>query len=269
MIKLFDRILSFFLRYSPRKALVHLELRVAHSLGKGSGGGGGYTQRAIEVKNCAQFLMDFEDTNNRKVVIFDIGSNDLQWSKAALAMWPHSEIHAFDPIPLSEESKRVLENSNGKITFTKIALGSENANRTFYEPKVDNSLSSFADISLLISGDFTAREEEVVTLDSLYHRGALTVPDLVKLDVEGWESEVLLGARLLLHATKVIQFEISPATLMAGSSLFRIHQLLSSLEFEVFRMEPRGLCSIGEPSYLNENFRVTNFLAKKRITQVR
>jgi hypothetical protein len=61
---------------------------------------------------------------------------------------------------------------------------------------------------------------EIVTLDSIVDQHSIKAPDLLKLDVQGFEMEVLKGAVKCLQGTRYILTETSFAPLYKDEPLF-------------------------------------------------
>ena len=127
-----------------------------------------------------------------KVVVFEPGSNN---------------------IPYIEENVRSLSNT----TLVREAVASRNGTATFYEDNVtgqNNSLrSSFkgAETVARSHGEdlvLTAHEVDLVTIDC-YVAEHMIMPDFIKIDVEGCEYEVLLGARKTLPLVRSLMVEVS------------------------------------------------------------
>jgi FkbM family methyltransferase len=70
------------------------------------------------------------------------------------------------------------------------------------------------------SGRTAQRVVPVVTIDSLLDERAIDMPDLVKLDVQGFELEVLRGGRRLFGAVEAFVLETSFYRFHTGMPLF-------------------------------------------------
>ena len=73
---------------------------------------------------------------------------------------------------------------------------------------------------------------EIKRLDDLADELALTEPILMKIDVQGMEDKVLLGAEQTLARTSILILETSFQSLYKGQALFdRIYRLLCDRGF--------------------------------------
>ena len=69
----------------------------------------------------------------------------------------------------------------------------------------------------------------MITLDSL----EVDKVDMIKIDVEGYEMEVLKGAEKMLQSIKFLMIELNNNTKNYGSSNIEIEKHLESLGFKV------------------------------------
>lgn len=116
--------------------------------------------------------------------------------------------------PNTRNHKRLLENLrlNGlnHVVVRKVGVGSRGETRTMVgSPLTPGGASVDAKTveELLRAGVETVVEEiPIVTLDEEISQASLPVPDFIKIDIEGWELEALLGARNTLELYKPALF---------------------------------------------------------------
>jgi hypothetical protein len=115
-----------------------------------------------------------------------------------------------------------------------------------------------------------AKQQEVLltTIDTFcVSRGIKTI-DLLKIDTEGTEFEVLLGAKAMLESQRItaIQFEFGETYIGSGLNFKWFWDRLSP-DYRIFRVLTRGLFEMKEYSFDHEIMKIANYVAvlKSRI----
>lgn len=155
-------------------------------------------------------------------VIYDIGANEAVWTQLARAVIPAATIHAFEALP--KYQKVYKKNTSGlhNVTLHEVALGAQDGLK---EMNVAGHASSFLQIGSLIK-EMHGQEKEgtelvpMATLDQYVIKNQLPWPDLIKLDVEGYELEVLKGAIQCMTECKGLILEVSFFERHVGQPLF-------------------------------------------------
>ena len=173
-------------------------------------------------------------------VFLDIGANvGLYTIAAARLVGNGGDVHAFEPCSQTfarlEENVRL--NALRSVSCHRVALSDENAEAELSLAK--DGFDAWNSLGKPYMGE-TAGHETVrtVTLDSFVKEqrldGRITA---IKIDVEGWENQVLTGAEKLLSATDApamcVEFTEEAAQL-AGSSCAALYQTLVRLGFQMF-----------------------------------
>ncbi len=150
--------------------------------------------------------------------VYDVGGHigylSLYFAKFA---GPQGKIHVFEP---GENNLPYLERNisgHANITLVRVAVGAAPGRATIYLENLagqNNSLvPEFAELARNAAlagagaGKVTPRDIAVTTLD-LHSAATRTMPDFVKIDVEGFELEVLQGMRELIGKRPVILVEV-------------------------------------------------------------
>jgi FkbM family methyltransferase len=151
-------------------------------------------------------------------VLIDVGvqgGENIRWRP----LGDHLVVHGFDPI--EEVVQELIEENRGRSNrhYHYMALGDADGERAFYFNSANPTASSMYRQG---TGRFEVETAEQVRmvpmrrLDSLLAEGVIPEADFIKIDVEGFEKDVLFGARELL-GTGVLglqtetNFAISPS----------------------------------------------------------
>jgi FkbM family methyltransferase len=139
----------------------------------------------------------------------DVGANIGQYSLFASKCIPSGRVISFEPVKeiFNQFKESVFKNKIQNITLYNKACGDSKQHVTIYKKNGDAGGSS------IINLDFGKKETveliEVVTLDDILIN--IEKISFIKIDVEGYEYEVLCGAQKIIHKFKpVLLIEYSP-----------------------------------------------------------
>lgn len=157
--------------------------------------------------------------------ILDVGANEGQFAALAREILPEVEIHSFEP--LQEPLQRLHERSPALSPHRifPFALGREASSQTMFRNESSPS-SSFLEMQVLHREELPhtkgVEEERVVVrrLDDIVTEQELAGPFFLKIDVQGFELEVLLGGNDTLQNTLAIVLEVSVRDLYEGAPTF-------------------------------------------------
>lgn len=149
-------------------------------------------------------------TSGGGVVIYDIGANDGELTLPYVC--PPHRVVAFEPQPevcrrLRERAEQAAGVSAAEgLRVVSCALGAREGTAVLHRYSDDTfstlhqrSPSDLDQYDLAAAGEISV---EVVPLDTAVSRNGLAPPDIIKIDVEGAEREVLLGATQTLHTAR-------------------------------------------------------------------
>lgn len=160
--------------------------------------------------------------------IMDIGASHGPWTSTALTQWPASRYTLFEPLREHAETLNNLRATHPGITWFPLALGSR---------KTDLPISVYPDhldAASLAYGGPGSRKVTVERLDDLLSDGRTTPADFIKIDVQGFEFEVLKGAQKMIDQTQVMIIETYFFRFAPGMSLF--HEMIEHMHSQGFRV---------------------------------
>jgi FkbM family methyltransferase len=180
----------------------------------------------------------------------DVGAN-LGLFSLILAQVGCARVHAFEPIP--QTYSRLLVNLERnpelgrKIVANQLALGARAGTFDFAVSFTSPGQNKMALSCLPGSRSDRRIACNVITLDSYFTSVPVPTALVIKIDVEGFETDVLRGAECLLRSGRVrfIYSEIIPQALTeAGSSVGEFSELLHSVGFDPMILDGHSITAV-------------------------
>jgi FkbM family methyltransferase len=167
--------------------------------------------------------------------VVDVGACQGDWTRLLRKVFPAAQVLMVEPQPRHEATLlRLQAASAGKIVYKRVLVGPPGMpNASFY---VMDDTSGGLGSSVLPERSGVPRhtiDMPIHTLDDLIADAGLTGPELLKLDVQGFELEVLKGATRALGQARYVLLEVSIVQYNEGSPL--IDQVLSWMSSHGYR----------------------------------
>lgn len=154
-------------------------------------------------------LQDLKKRGLQCYSIIDVGANLSNWSRMAKKIYPDASFCLIEPqIEMKEELEKFCTEFKDSI-YILAGAGSkkEILTLTIWEDLAGSSFIPLPDNALKQSGK--QREIEIITINELIETGKIKIPQLIKLDVQGFELEALKGAAKTFGITDVYILEVS------------------------------------------------------------
>jgi len=164
--------------------------------------------------------------------VVDVGAHTGQFSLLARRLYPEATIHAFEPLPEAATKFREVFADDPLVRLHEVAIAPAKGDATLY-------LDSAWDGGSLLPGEWVSEREIPVhagPLEEFVAVDEIRSPALLKLDVQGYEREALVGCSTLLD-----QFDDVVVELMLRED--RIGQPLAADVIALLR--DRGLQLVG------------------------
>jgi FkbM family methyltransferase len=170
--------------------------------------------------------------------IFDIGSNEGQFAGKVASICVNADIHCFEP--LNEPFQKIKNDFKNKknFNFYQFALGNENGKKEIFRNEFSPS-SSLLPMKNIHSQAFKftknvfEEEIEIKKLDDIAKDIKIKSPFFVKIDVQGYEMEVINGGIETINKADIVMLETSFVRLYEKAPLFDdIYSLLRKMDFE-------------------------------------
>jgi FkbM family methyltransferase len=172
-------------------------------------------------------------------IILDVGAHEGESIVRFKNIFKDPHIHSFEP---QEESFNILKRLKNKNIFVNnFALGSKEEIKDFYINSND-ATSSFIPLdnsSKHLKGITTIKNKKInlKKLDDYVAEKEIDYIDLLKIDVQGYETEVLLGSlKSLSNKIKMIEVEICFVEYYKNiSSFYNIEKIINE-QFELYAL---------------------------------
>jgi FkbM family methyltransferase len=201
------------------------------------------------------------------LVIFDVGANVGDFSAAALdALGRPAEIHAFEPQREVFQKLAARFGGSDRVIVNHRALGRAPGEMPLYGNSRDAGMASLLNRNLAHVGLASSFQEmvKVERLDNYCEARGVKWIHLLKMDVEGFELEVLAGAEKLFAEDRVrlCSFEFGGCNLDSRTFLRDFFEFFSKYRMKINRITPTGtLVELGRYSENLERFTTTNYVA--------
>lgn len=202
-------------------------------------------------------------------IAYDVGANYGQWSYVLHQVCGLRHVVMFEPQAACSERLIALRLDGAKKIFYPYALGDSEGTLFLRGGGASASMLEATGAQLsYFPGSVEPGESEPVTvrrLDAVYEKDRLPVPDLIKIDVQGFELNVLRGAHTMLQNVRCLVVELSLRTFYEQQP--KLSELLRFLEDNGFVMVGRGFEWVSR-SYPHELLQVDGiFLNSRMMTQ--
>ena len=175
-------------------------------------------------------------------LIFDVGAHTGESIVRFRNLYKKSIIHSFEPSKKSFTILKKYENLETKIN--NFALGKINEMGKFYINKNDSTSGFYKFFESKNIQDNIANETvQIKTLDQYVKNHNIECIDILKIDVQGFEAQVLQGAiKTLGHKIKIIELEIIFIDYYEKKSSFsEIENIIMPLGFELYTVSSPAL----------------------------
>lgn len=177
--------------------------------------------------------------------IIDIGANKGHWAVMAAEVFPNANVIMIEP---QDEMKAPLEElcaRNKRLRFVQAGAGKECGElvQTIWPDLAGSSFLPQVDQDALKKG--TQRLTPVTTIDKILENYPEFIPDMIKLDIQGFEIEALRGAVSAFGKTELFVME---------TSLFEFCASMPLTSDCVLFMKERGYELYDITSYLRRPF---------------
>jgi FkbM family methyltransferase len=170
-------------------------------------------------------------------VVLDVGANIGLWSRQILAQRTPSALFAFEPAPRVFELLRSNLGPYPCATAERLALGGHNGSAELSDDRVSGQ-------NHIVTASLPAAQSlpvAIATLDHWVAERKLSRVDVLKIDVEGLETEVISGAiATLRRCAPVVYFEYIPGRRNIVELTPGAFEMLADLDYEMHAVRNDG-----------------------------
>ncbi len=154
--------------------------------------------------------------------VFDVGANVGKKARHYRKLFPEARIYCFEPVAATfAKLDRWARRQQGRVEAFNLALGSEPGDAQIHWNRVHSGGSTVLAPASARQHEYQAMPVRMETLDGV--AGELPLDDaiFVKIDVEGFDMEVIRGGRGLLSRAAAVVVEIALEERPSGGPQFR------------------------------------------------
>ncbi len=232
-----------------------LEWRLQRAQGKGIG----YSSVHEEARTVHEFiqLLGLDD-----VCVFDVGANTGQYGMQLKSRIPNVELHSFEPSYAAFEKLQKIASEYENWNVYQLGLGSEHIQSQLFSTEAGSASASLLKKDLTFGREEFVKSElvQIETLDRFLKANPLIKPNVLKLDVEGFELRCLEGAKDSISQFQIIQFEFGEVNIDARIFFRDFWNFFRANGFDIYRITRSRALRIEAYTEDLETFSVTNYL---------
>lgn len=174
-------------------------------------------KRDLGVPSMERSLLALRTNGFSPRVVIDIGAYKGEWTAFCKGLWAHSSVLMLEGNPQRAAALQEISRRWDKVTAEHALLGpAPQSAVNFYEQE---SASSVLPEAAKQNQPFTTLPMR--TLDDVTEGTIFRKPDFIKLDVQGYELDILQGGRRTLQSAEVVLTEVNFIAIYQGAPLLR------------------------------------------------
>ena len=185
----------------------------------------------LGVPTLENSLARMQQSGFQSQVAIDVGAYAGEWTTTFKAIFPDAKVLMFEPQKSKQPQLSALADSDKSLSLQTKLLGATAQERVeFYESETTSSV-----LTETTKSEQAATWLPMTTLDEATQNTEFARPDFLKLDVQGYELEVLKGGPQVLAAAQVVLMEVNLLEIIEGAPLFaETVAFMAAREFRIY-----------------------------------
>lgn len=191
-------------------------------------------KRACGVPDTDSCLANLKRCGFSPSVAIDVGAYSGEWTRTLVRLFPGTRVLLIEPQEVMRHGLEALCSSHSGLEVSTSLLGPKPADQVgFFECDTASSVLQDANHE-----NPPTKFLPATTLDILTSQTGFSTPELIKLDVQGYEIQVLEGAARTLESAEVVQLEVNLIPIYKGAPL--AHEVIRYMADRGFRVYDVG-----------------------------
>lgn len=175
-----------------------------------------YLVRRLDVPSTPASLARAHDLGLRPARIFDVGAYQGDFARLCRKLWPRAEIVCFEPLDEPRERLQKWATNQANVLINNCLLGASNQ----VSVALHTSETASSVLTEQVNSEMPIIMRQMLRLDDWVRQHKLpSARSFLKLDVQGYELEVLKGAEDTLRDVEAILAEVNLLDIHAGVPL--------------------------------------------------
>ena len=190
-----------------------------------------HVKTALGMLNMQSTLLNMKRNGFSPKVIIDVGAYSGDWTRLCKCLFPVSQVLMIEPqAAMKRDLEHLMAESSGVELASVLVGATPQATAGFYYVGSASSVLPEAE-----KNDLPSVYLPMTTLDALTIGKVFARPDLIKLDVQGYEVEVLKGGPRTLAGAEVVVMEVNLIAINKGAPLFHdVVKFMADRGFQVY-----------------------------------
>jgi FkbM family methyltransferase len=164
--------------------------------------------------------------------VIDVGANVGEWTRLCRRVFPDVRVLAVEPQSACEPALRALATELDRVTVVQALVGAGKASAVPFH--IHNTFNAVSSVLREPAGPPVSTVLlDMTTLDAIVEETGFGAADFLKLDVQGYELEVLKGGPHALAAAEVVLMEINLLPIYEGAPL--LHEAVAFMHHAGFQ----------------------------------